>query len=453
MRAHETEGLAQDPERKMQSAQDPDRRMDPAQNPERESQPDQPRSRKSRGKRPAQLNGHRTPSPAPLTRWPPKGIAFHEQLSPSQAAAWICRGVPIHQGHKRPIPYRTERGYALYTTTTGNREAGRDVADLHDSMTHLMTMKMQSEDYAMYPWETLEQPSYSFHYGQQPGTITLNHWASMASVIPSTAPVQDSRVMIRPLSLERIFERLGELRAGLEDDDLDLLYRILYKRMLRDPDRILNPHKTLEKQIADLIDVLSWPSWTDFSDPKNQPATRFMLDGGQWDNFAEKHHKVFHQLLLSLELEMRIHSREYGELAKEKKLRQIPPSIQWNLALARRWRQYVRIEDFGNRPEDSKFSFSFFLIAVGEEVVNSVEANMMVVVKLRYKLKKRQVKMLRRFAQMMKWPNLAGTLERLKQKDDDFTLDEISSDAFAFFSGLVLPGVSDGISASLVETS
>jgi hypothetical protein len=62
-------------------------------------------------------------------------------------------------------------------------------------------------------------------------------------------------------------------------------------------------------------------------------------------------------------------------------------------------------------------------------------------VKLRYKLKKRQVKMLRRFAQMMKWPNLAETLDNLRQRDEEFSLDAISSDAFAFFSGLVVPGV------------
>lgn len=61
---------------------------------------------------------------------------------------------------------------------------------------------------------------------------------------------------------------------------------------------------------------------------------------------------------------------------------------------------------------------------------------------LRYKLKKRQIRMLRRFAQMMRWPNLADTLDNMKQKDSELALDEVSSDAFAFFSGLVLPGVS-----------
>lgn len=62
-------------------------------------------------------------------------------------------------------------------------------------------------------------------------------------------------------------------------------------------------------------------------------------------------------------------------------------------------------------------------------------------VRLRYKLKKRQVKMLKRFATTMKWPNLAETLDNLRARDEDFSLDTISSDAFAYFSGLILPGV------------
>lgn len=43
---------------------------------------------------------------------------------------------------------------------------------------------------------------------------------------------------------------------------------------------------------------------------------------------------------------------------------------------------------------------------------------------------------------MMRWPNLDETLDNMKQRDSEMSLDEVSSDAFAFFSGLVLPGVS-----------
>jgi hypothetical protein len=48
--------------------------------------------------------------------------------------------------------------------------------------------------------------------------------------------------------------------------------------------------------------------------------------------------------------------------------------------------------------------------------------------------------MLRRFAKMMKWPNLAETTRNLKKEDADYNLEYVSSHAMAFFTGLVLPG-------------
>lgn len=350
-----------------------------------ETEPEQPRTRKGKGRRPPEANGHRTPSPAPLTQWPPGGVGMHEQLSRRQAAAWVCRGAPIHTGHKRPIPHMPERYFALYAATAGNREGGGDHVDLHDFMIQLTTMRMQSKGRAAHPWETLEQPSRSFQHGLLPGTVTLNHWASVAGSLPPPISLRDSGIAPRPMDLQRILGRLQELRAGLEDDDPDLLYRILYRRILRDPERIMNPHKTLDKQITDLLLVLSRPEWIDFANPRNQVVTRFIFDDGgvggaeydgEYDGGAagghghghghdaaaadpaarrqrqhqqreEQYRRFFHQLLLSLELELRIQSRQHGEWAKEKLLLQIPPSIQWNLALARRWRENVRVESFG----------------------------------------------------------------------------------------------------------
>lgn len=280
-------------------------------------------------------------------------MSVREELTEYHASQLICRGVPIHNGHKRPIPHAPAFNFALYCTTSQDRGDETDAAHLHDCMTQMMTMRMLSMSRATRPWETLEQPSYTFFYGQLPGTITLNQWASMASVFPPAIALKDSGVMPRSMPLEKIFDRLQELRAGLEDDDPDLLYKILYRRILRDPDRILNPHKTLDKQITDLIMVLSRPDWIDFANPKNQVVTRFIFESQQ-ENFAAQYQKFFHQLLLSLELEMRIQSTQHKDWAKEKLLQQIPPSIQWNLALARRWRQNVRVEEFGKTPDQSE---------------------------------------------------------------------------------------------------
>lgn len=298
-----------------------------------------------------QKNRLETPEPPALTQWPPPGLSNEEDLPPPYAMELIARGAPVYKGYKRPIPHAPEHYYALYTTTSSANADDTDGASIHDSMTPLMTLRLQGTGRAYYAWETLEQPSCAFLYGERPGTITLNQWVSMSSSLPPTIALRDSGVVPRTMHLYRIMERLRELQAGLEDDDENLLYRILYKRILRDPDRILNPHRTLDKQITDLLLVLSRPDWIDFTEAKNQVVTRFIFNS-EFVN-PEVYRKFFHQLLLSLELDMRIHSRQHGEWAKEKLLGQIPPTIRWNLALARRWRENVRIDGFGGTAEQS----------------------------------------------------------------------------------------------------
>ncbi|TWU74151.1 hypothetical protein ED733_005736 [Metarhizium rileyi] len=352
-----------------------------------------------------------TPPPPALTEWPPPGFSNDDELPPQHAVELITRGAPLHKGHKRTIPHAPDNYYALYSTTWSARPDDTDAASPHDSMTPLMTLRLQGPGRPAMPWESLEHPSCAFLYGQRPGTITLNQWVSISSCLPPTIALRDSGVLPRSMDLHHILERLKELQAGLEDDDEGLLYRILYKRILRDPERILNPHKTLDKQITDLLLVLSRPDWIDLTEPKNQVVTRFIFNPEEIN--PDVCRKFFHQLLLSLELELRIHSRGHGEWARERLLGQIPPTIRWNLALARRWREHVRVDGFGQVPEETN---------------------------LRYKLKKRQVKVLKRFAHAMKWPNLNPTMENLRIHDQEFRLDTISSDALAFFSGLVLPG-------------
>lgn len=344
-----------------------------------------------------------------------------EELKLGHAMELISHGVPAHKGHKRRIPHAPEQYFALYTTSAGNHGDENDTADLHNSMTQFMTMRVQgsgsggSADAATYPWDTLEQPSYAFYFGRIPGTITLNQWAFSSSNLPASIALRDSGVMPRVVDLPRIFERLREIESSrTKDDDEERMYRTLYRRFLRDPDRATGtPHRTLDRQITDLILVLSRPGhWIDFSDPRNQVAARFIFDTSPENK--DGYTRFCHQLLLSLELEIRIQARTHGEWAKEKLLAQLPPTIRWDLALAKRWRENVRVEAWGKMPGD---------------------------VQLRFKLKRRQTRMLSRFANVMKWPNLSEAMQRMKERDEDDTLDLVSSDALAFFSGLILPGV------------
>ena len=266
---------------------------------------------------------------------------------------FICRGVPVHKGHQKSIPHATDEYFSLYTTTGGNRGDETDGINKHDSMTQLMTLRTQGKGHAKSPWETLEQPSYSFYFGKRPGTVTLNQWASTASVLPPQILVRDSGVIPRDVGLVQIFGRLKKLEGGLEDDDTEQMYKNLYRKLLKDPDRLLSPHKTLDKQITDLIYALSRPDhWIDFANPKNHIVTRFIFDTGQ-DN-EDQYVKFFHQLLLSMELDLRIHSGQHSESAKEALLEHLPPTIRWDLALSRRWRDNVRVEAYGETADQGK---------------------------------------------------------------------------------------------------
>jgi hypothetical protein len=289
-----------------------------------------------------------------IVQWPPATTSGHEELPHRDALELIAHGAPTYKGRKKSIPYASDQHYALYVTSSKSRRGGTDVAKPQDAMSHLMTMKIQAHGHVSYPWETIEQPSYAFFYGRIGGTLTLNQWAAAASNIPAKIALRDSGVIPRPVTLEQIFARLQDLQQlGLEDDDSSMLYRSLYKRFLRDPDKILSPHKTLDKQIADLIMALSRPDWIDYTEPKNQVVTRFIFNSTTEES-REQYHKFFHQLLLSLELELRIQSRHHDDWAKEKLLQQMPPTIKWNLALARRWRENVRVEEYGDSPEEGK---------------------------------------------------------------------------------------------------
>ncbi|KAI1825097.1 hypothetical protein F4861DRAFT_503087 [Xylaria intraflava] len=372
--------------------------------------PRRPDPRDSKGKGREQLNGDFYEQ-IPLTRWPPSGISMDGDLTLGQAMELISRGVPTHKGHKKQITHASDHYYALYTTTTGNHGEGGDAVNQHDAMTQLMSLRVQGSGPAVYPWETLEQPSVAFGVGIRPGTVTLNSWVGRFSVLPPAIALRDPGVVPREIDLTQIFDRLKDLEIGLEDDDPEHMYQHLYKRLLRDPEKGSSPHKRMEQQITDLVMCLSGLDWIDFTNPKNQVVTKFIYDTSAANH--GQYVKFFHQLLLSLELDLRINSRLHTEWAKERLLTQIPPKIQWDLALAKRWRDNVRVEEWGASAEQ---------------------------VRLRFKLRRRQTKMLKRFAQMMKWPNLPEALALLRDRDAEGSLLGVSSHAMAFFSGLVLPG-------------
>ncbi|PQE24723.1 VTC domain-containing protein [Rutstroemia sp. NJR-2017a WRK4] len=352
--------------------------------------------------------------PERIVQWPPVGYTFRDKLSQGKAMELVATGVPVFKGLWREIPHASDEYYALFVEILGNGGAGTDRAFVFKAAFAADSFYMlEPKEDAHYGWETLEQPSMAFCYGVLPGTVTLNHWVGLAGRPNPAIELRDSGVLPRDVALGMILERLQYLETGwqFEEDRPEIMYKNLYKTLLKDPDRLLSPHKGMERQIADLITVLSRHEWIDFSKPHNQIVAKFFVSE---DIEEEKLRLFLLQVLLSIELDWRIHSKHHSEDAKARLLLQLPPWIAWDLALARKWRDCIGLD------------------AV-EPWVSGVRINYI------FKAKERQIKALRKFARAMKWPNLAGVDRILRAKATE-NLDDLTIDASAYFSGLILPG-------------
>lgn len=190
------------------------------------------------------------------------------------------------------------------------------------------------------------------------------------------------------------------------------MYRYLYSTLIEDPERFSShPHVDLDQQINDLITVLTNPKWIDFSNPKNQVVAKFFDSPDQ-----HKKQEFFHQLLLSVELHLRIHSRTHTDKYKRKLILTLSPPIAWDLAVAQRWLESMQITKSRTSHNQSTFSFEL-------------------------KRKREQKNALRLFAATLKWPNMDEIDYVLDEKDtQEKPLEDRSADAMSWFSGIVLPG-------------
>ncbi|KAF2744530.1 hypothetical protein M011DRAFT_496252 [Sporormia fimetaria CBS 119925] len=343
-------------------------------------------------------------------RWPPSGYRKDDALSPQDAKVLICAGASTFKGYSDPIEH-APAGYVRNYAVMDDEHRGRTdrASFLHPSYRDI-SLNMTGGAESQFPWLSLEQPCMAFAFGKSAGTTTLNYWVSKSGSINPPTKFAGS-VKPRKLKLLQILDRLQRLENGL-DEDQEEQYRYLYDVLIHDPDRATDkPHYGTEQQIADLITVLTHPSWTDFSLPRNQVVAKFFDSQDQ-----RRKQDFFHQLLLSAELYLRIHSGHHKDKAKRKLILKLPPTIAWDLAVAQRWLENMSITK--SRTSHSQSTFSFELTS-----------------------KERQKDALRVFAETLKWPNMDELEYVLDEKDThEKPLEDRSADAMSWFSGILLPG-------------
>ncbi|KAF2200260.1 hypothetical protein GQ43DRAFT_472889 [Delitschia confertaspora ATCC 74209] len=343
--------------------------------------------------------------------WPPPGCRPGDQLSAKDAEDIICAGASTFTGYSDKIQNAPPDHNRFYAVMDSESNCRTDRAPFQQSAYCDISLNLTKPTESPFPWIALDQPCMAYAFGRSPGTTTLNYWVGKHG--SSYTPLKfGANVKPRKLKLLQILERLAHLeKEGLELDDPEELYDYLYNTLIEDPERYSNPHFGLHQQMTDLITVLTSDRWIDFTNPKNQVVAKYFDSSS-----LNKKQDFFHQLLLSVELYLRIHSPGHEEKPKRKLLLALPPIVAWDLAVAQRWLENMSITKAKTSSRQSTFSFEL-------------------------KSKERQKEALRVFAGTLKWPNMDEIEYVLEEKDKkEKPPEDRSADAMSWFSGIVLPG-------------
>ncbi|KAF2710877.1 hypothetical protein K504DRAFT_376493 [Pleomassaria siparia CBS 279.74] len=343
--------------------------------------------------------------------WPPSGFRQDEALSAADAEELISAGASTFKGYWDEIPNAPSGYNRFYAVMDSEHQSRTDRASFQQYAYRDISLNMAGAADSLFPWLSLEQPCMAYAFGKSAGTTTLNYWVSKSG--SGNPPIKFAGVVKpRKLKLLQILDRLQHLESGLEEDDPEEMYRYLYSTLIEDPEQFgQQPHYAMEHQIADLIVVLTLPTWIDFANPKNQVVAKYFDATVQ-----HKKQEFFHQLLLSVELYVRIHSKSHTDKAKRKLILQLPPTIAWDLAVAQRWLENMSIKKSRTSHHQSTFSFEL-------------------------RSKARQKEALKIFAATLKWPNMDEIEYVLEEQDkDEKPLEDRSADAMSWFSGIILPG-------------
>ncbi|KAF2633465.1 hypothetical protein BU25DRAFT_405359 [Macroventuria anomochaeta] len=344
-------------------------------------------------------------------QWPPRGYRQDDALYTQQAEELICAGTSTFKGYGDAV-HSAPAGYnRFYAVMDSEHQSRTDRAPFQKDAYRYISLDLTGASESQLPWLSLEQPCMAYAFGKSAGTTTLNYWASKSSINPPKSE-RTSTAVPRKMKLLQILDRLQNLEGGPGEDSPDEMQRYLYSTLIEDPAHLNGrPFMSLEQQIQDLIDILLNPQWLDFSNPRNQVVAKYFDSPDH-----RKKQEFFHQLLLSVELYLRIHSQQHNNKHKRKLILELHPTIAWDLAVAQRWLENMSITKKRESKTQSTFNF-------------------------RLKSKSRQREALRQFAATLKWPNMDEVEYILDEEDvNERALEDRSADAMSWFSGIILPG-------------
>ncbi|KAK4999286.1 hypothetical protein LTR66_001650 [Elasticomyces elasticus] len=346
-----------------------------------------------------------------LPKWPPVGFTPGSLFTVNEAEQYICHGVLTFTGIVHGISNAPASQQRFFAAAYLQGSLCTDRAKPQSSIFDEASLDVAGAQEGGNPCLTLEYPSMKSCAGANAGTNTLNWWIGTAGS-KEAGVTYASNVKPKEIKLMRVMDRLRKLERGIETNP-EARISYLYNALIEQPDKN-QPHHNMELQMTNLATVLSNTElWTDFSLERNQVLAGFYDSS---DDNARK--RFFRQLLLAIELFLRIHLPEHTEEARSRLTSQLPPKVAWDVAIAQRWLENMHVSKTRHTNGDITFGLNFMN-------------------------KKWRVRALRTFTNLLKWPNKDEVGYVLDENDsDEQEVEERSKESMSYFSGVVLPGAS-----------
>lgn len=148
--------------------------------------------------------------------WPPPGLNYHSKLTSEEAEMLICKGACVFEGFLSQVPHGSA-GHVRYNASASTSGRGKNVPPACTSSEQLGRMAIVRIDSmeCCSPWEFLAQPVMTSPFGAQPGTITLDHWVSMAGhPVVLVDDTEEGLVKPREMEFFDVLNRLKQLQQG-----------------------------------------------------------------------------------------------------------------------------------------------------------------------------------------------------------------------------------------------
>ncbi len=172
--------------------------------------------------------------------WPPPGFTYHSKLTSEEAEILICKGACVFEGLLSQAPHGSAGHvrYNAFPSTGGGKKYVQPDCTSSESLGNMAIARIDSIECCS-PWEFLAQPVMASPFGAQSGTITIDHWVSMAGhPVVVVDDMEEGLVKPREMEFFDVLNRINQLQRGEITGDVcfhSFPFEISFRKLMNPP--------------------------------------------------------------------------------------------------------------------------------------------------------------------------------------------------------------------------